>query len=202
MKLLIFGGSFDPPHIGHMNLLKNAVGAVRPDKVMVIPSGAPPHKQASATAGNVRAAMCECFVPLFEGLEVSDMELRRRGKSYTAQTLAKLQKENPAAQLYLCIGGDMLLGFEGWYRWRWLLKAAVLVVAGRAPGTGPALEAQAARLTARGGRVLFAEGPVVAAASSEIRRALGEGRDVYAQIPPPAAAIARAERLYQSGVTG
>ena len=82
MKLLLFGGTFDPPHNGHVHLLQNAIAAVRPDRVVVMPAGTPPHKAASATPARWRLEMCRCFLPLHENLVVSDWEIKRAGKSY------------------------------------------------------------------------------------------------------------------------
>ena len=64
MKLLLFGGTFDPPHIGHMNLLRGAMQAVQPDLTIVMPAGVPPHKAASMTPGMWRYEMCACFLAL------------------------------------------------------------------------------------------------------------------------------------------
>ena len=72
MKLLLFGGTFDPPHKGHIRLLQSAIDAVQPDKVVVMPAGIPPHKAASATPASLRLTMCQCFVPLHPDLTVSD----------------------------------------------------------------------------------------------------------------------------------
>lgn len=199
-KMLLFGGSFDPPHNGHMNLLQNAIAAVRPDAVMVIPSGTAPHKHASATPGALRAAMCECFRPLFPALEISDIELGRTGKSYTSDTLEALKRENPDDALYLCIGGDMLESFTTWHRWRDILAMATLVAAPRLRDEQPALERVAAALRAEGGRVLFSAGPVVQVSSSQIRRRAAQGLPLEGLVPPPADAIIRQNSLYQDEI--
>lgn len=195
-KMLVFGGSFDPPHIGHMNLLQNAIAAVEPNGVLVIPSGMAPHKKASETPWELRAAMCRCFEPLFDGLVVSDVERRRTGKSYTYDTLRALEEMLPGRKWYLCIGGDMLESFPEWYRWRDVLAMATLVATGRVPEEGAALEAAADMLRRAGGRVVFADGPVVPAASADIRAAVARGEDVSALLPPGVEQIMRENRLY------
>ena len=87
MKLLLFGGTFDPPHIGHMNLLRGAMQAVQPDLTIVMPAGVPPHKAASMTPGMWRYEMCACFLALEKEcggrIEISDWEIHRQGRNYT-----------------------------------------------------------------------------------------------------------------------
>ena len=195
-RLLVFGGSFDPPHQGHMALLRNAAAAVRPGRVLVIPSGTAPHKRASATPGPLRAAMCACFRQVFPGAEVSPIEIERPGRSYTVHTLARLQAENPGARLYLSIGGDMLLSFAEWYHYKDILRMATLVAQRRGEEAMPRLEAAADALRKQGGQVVFAPGPVVPAASSAIRRAVAEGKDVSPLVPEEALKIIRQNRLY------
>lgn len=168
-RVLLFGGTFDPPHAGHMHSLAAAIRAVKPHRVIVMPAGVPPHKAASATPGEWRAAMCQCFVPLFPGLEVSDWEIRGEGKSYTIDTVRMLARRFAGAALYLCIGSDMLLTFTGWRCWRELLQRAALVVQSREREDGEALRAAAEALRAEGGRVLFTDAPALPMASSAIR---------------------------------
>ena len=91
MKALLFGGTFDPPHAGHMNNLRAAMQAVQPDVVLVMPAGIPPHKHASATPGELRLAMCECFKALGPQVQVSQWEVDRAGRSYTYNTVSMLQ---------------------------------------------------------------------------------------------------------------
>ena len=98
-KVLLFGGTFDPPHNGHVHFLKSAIRAARPDRVVVMPACIPPHKAASATPAALRLAMCECFRPLFPALEVSDWEIRQGGKSYTIDTVKMLEEKYPGASV-------------------------------------------------------------------------------------------------------
>ena len=112
MKALLFGGTFDPPHAGHMNNLRAAMQAVQPDVVLVMPAGITPHKRASATPGELRLAMCECFKALGPQVQVSQWEVDRAGRSYTYNTVSMLQEKYPGAQLYMTIGSDMLETFD------------------------------------------------------------------------------------------
>ena len=156
MKALLFGGTFDPPHAGHMNNLRAAMQAVQPDVVLVMPAGIPPHKHASATPGELRLAMCECFKALGPQVQVSQWEVDRAGRSYTYNTVSMLQEKYPGAQLYMTIGSDMLETFDEWYRWREILAMVTLVVQSREPGDGDALRAAAQKLEKAGGKIMFA----------------------------------------------
>ena len=169
MKALLFGGTFDPPHAGHMNNLRAAMQAVQPDVVLVMPAGIPPHKHASATPGELRLAMCECFKALGPQVQVSQWEVDRAGRSYTYNTVSMLQEKYPGAQLYMTIGSDMLETFDEWHRWREILAMVTLVVQSREPGDGDALRAAAQKLEEAGGKIMFADAPVLECASSDIR---------------------------------
>ena len=107
MKVLLYGGTFDPPHGGHLNLLQGAVRAVQPDRVIVMPAGIPPHKAASATPAALRLEMCRCFAAL-EGepglarIEVSDWEIGQAAsgrRNYTVLTLEMLARRWPGRRV-------------------------------------------------------------------------------------------------------
>ncbi len=101
-----------------MALLRNAIAAVAPQQVVVMPAGVPPHKRASVTPAVLRLAMCGCFEELFPELVVCEWEAYAPGKSYTADTVARLRGACPGAEVFLAVGGDMLLSFESWQRYR------------------------------------------------------------------------------------
>lgn len=198
-RLLVFGGTFDPPHVGHCSILHNAIRAVGPDAVMVIPAGIPPHKAASATPARLRLEMCACFRPLFPGLLISDMELYRGGKSYSWQTVQQLRAQKPDASVYLCIGSDMLLTFTEWYHYRDLLAAVTLVVQNRTIADAGKTYAAATALKAEGGKIMFASGQVETVSSTGLRAAIACGDDTaLALIPPPADDIVRRHGLYRT----
>lgn len=200
MRLLLFGGTFDPPHLGHLHNLRAALTAVRPDAAVVMPAGTPPHKTAAGAPAALRLQMCACFAELDPRVTVSDWELRRPGPNYTVATLEMLAAAHPGAQLFLAVGSDMLLTFTKWYRWRDILGLAALVVQSRAPGDGDALHTAARGLEAAGGRVLFTGEAPLACASSAIRAGLAAGdQDAWALLPPQAAAVIAQNGLYGAG---
>lgn len=192
-RILLYGGTFDPPHLGHLNNLRAAMAAVRPDRVVVMPAGTPPHKAASATPAALRLAMCECFRPLFPALEVSDWEIRQGGKSYTIDTVKMLEEKYPGASVYLCVGSDMLTTFTEWRNWQELLRRTTLVAQSREEGDMPALRAAARALEAEGGRVLFTDAPALPLASTDLR---AHRRDL-SLVPGAARRVIEENQLYE-----
>jgi nicotinate-nucleotide adenylyltransferase len=196
-KVIVFGGTFDPPHNGHMALLQGAIRAVGPDKVLVIPAGTPPHKAASTTPAATRLAMCACFLSLAPQVELDDTEIVRGGKSYTVDTLRALAVRYPDAQFYLPIGSDMLLTFEQWHAWREILQRAVLVVQCRRNEDMQQMQAHCDALRAQGARIVMADGPMVELSSTQIRKLVHEGNSAAHLVPPEVQAILTQEKLYQ-----
>ena len=198
MKTLLYGGSFDPPHNGHKNNLRAALERVRPDRAIVMPAGTPPHKHASATPAELRLQMCQCFKALSPAVEVSDWEIRQGGRSYTVHTLEMLRGANPGAELYLCVGSDMLLSFDGWHRWQDILRIARVVVTSRDIGDAPALHAKAKLLDPSGGRILFAPVQALPMASSQLRARLAAGEECKTELPEEVRSVIRREGLYRN----
>ena len=172
MKLLLYGGTFDPPHQGHINNLTACIQAVQPDQVVVMPAGIPPHKRASATPASIRLEMCQCFLPLHPSIAVSDWEIRQGGRSYSIDTVTMLQEQYPDARIHLCVGSDMLLTFTTWRSWQDLLHRVTLVVQSRQPGDEDELARAARQLEAEGGHILFAHALALAMSSSAVRQGL------------------------------
>ena len=193
MKILLYGGTFDPPHWGHINNLRAAMQAVQPDKVIVMPAGIPPHKAASATPGSLRLQMCRCFLQLGEQVEISDWEITHEGKSYTVNTLRMLHSTYPDAQLYLTVGSDMLTSFRTWREWQSILQLATLVVESREADDAAMLAEFADSLCGDGARILFAQAKPVPMSSSEIR----QGSAGAEAVPPEVWQIISSRGLYQ-----
>ena len=191
MKILLYGGSFDPPHNGHLNNLRAAADRVRPDKIVVMPAGTSPFKQGTNASGALRLEMCRCFAALAQEpgmppLEVSGWEVAQAAagsRNYTVLTLEMLARENPGAVLYLAIGSDMLLSFEG---------------TSRDIGDAPALHAKAKLLDPSGGRILFAPVQALPMASSQLRARLAAGEECKIELPEEVRSVIRREGLYRN----
>ena len=133
MKLAIYGGSFNPPHLGHAAAIQAVMEAVHPDELRVIPAATPPHKTlaSGSPSAEERLRMAQLAFGAIPGVTVSDLELRREGKSYTADTIRELKRECPGAKLYLVVGTDMLETFDEWYQYEYILRNVTLVALAR-----------------------------------------------------------------------
>ena len=129
-KIAIYGGSFDPPHKGHKLLAENLASVCGAEKVIIIPTALSPFKNSSSATAEDRLDMCKLFFKedLFQ---ISDIEIKRGGKSYTVDTLTQIKEENPDAELFLFMGDDMLLSFDKWYCYQEILRLATIVCACR-----------------------------------------------------------------------
>lgn len=144
MKIGIYGGSFNPPHLGHLAAARAAVSALGLDRLVFVPAGLPPHKElpaGSPTPGQ-RLAMTEIAADqllLPEVTEVWDVELRRAGRSYTADTLEEAAERWPGAELWLLMGTDMFLTLHQWHEPERILALAGVCAFGRTEADGEAV---------------------------------------------------------------
>ncbi len=186
MKLGIYGGSFDPPHMGHLHAAVAAARYLALDKLLLMPAGDPPHKELSGGALDAehRAAMTGFMAEqtaLEAGLsvEVSRMEIERAGKSYTADTLRALRSEYPGAELWLLMGTDMFLTFQNWHQPDEILKCAGLCAFGRSEKDTEELFAVQREYLAKrfpGARIVTMVLPnLVEVSSTELRATLPKG---------------------------
>ena len=114
-KIGIFGGTFNPIHLGHIRLGQLVLEEIKLDKILFIPDNTPPHKSNKELAsGTDRLEMINISLKDHKNMESSDIELRREGKSYTFETLLELKKQNPDDELYLITGADMFLTLDKW----------------------------------------------------------------------------------------
>ena len=144
MKIGIYGGTFNPPHLGHQAAADTAVKQLGLDKLILIPAAIPPHKELpeSTPAGEHRLEMVRKMADALEmpGVaEVSDMEMNRQGKSYTADTLKEIRQQYPDAELWLLMGTDMFLTLQHWYHPEEIMQMAGICAFGRTEQDGEAV---------------------------------------------------------------
>ena len=175
-RIGIYGGTFNPPHTGHVHAAVEAVEALALDKLIMIPAHVAPHKELpeGSPSPEQRLDMVKLAVQHCDKIEVSEMELKRQGKSYTYQTILELRKKFPKAQLFLVMGTDMFLAFEDWKEPDIIMANAVIAVLYRGEkGERDAIFAQKEHLEARGAKVKIVKNQVLAISSTNLRRLLG-----------------------------
>ena len=135
MKIALFGGTFNPPHIGHIRAAKALCREISPDLLYILPAGLPPHKVIDEGDNPAHRFMMAriAFRDLPCDTVVSALELCRRGKSYTSDTVSYLKHLHPDAEIFLYVGSDMLESFESWHDFRSIMRDCTLVTAPRAP---------------------------------------------------------------------
>ena len=127
MKIGIFGGTFNPPHIGHLNIAEGVLKEFELSKVLIIPTYVPPHKISPSLASvEDRLKMCELTFS-DEAFEISEIESQRKGKSYSVDTLTELGQIYPDADFYFLVGDDMLLTLHTWRNPEHILEMCKMV---------------------------------------------------------------------------
>ena len=202
MTIAVFGGSFNPPHKGHLAAALAASRQLKPDEFLVIPDFQPPHKQLAegSPEPEERLALCRLAFAAVPNCTVSDLELRRGGKSYTADTLRHLRAAKPEAELILLMGADMYCSLHTWYDAEYILRSVRIAVFQRAAGEMPAIETQRDALKARfGTETELIRSQPMPASSTEIRVAL-QSREGVAKLCPEVYAEIIRRRLYGAKV--
>lgn len=182
MKIGIFGGTFNPPHLGHLRLVRTFCENLQLDRVLIIPNKRPTHKRYdSLTTDEERLFMCrKTFAD--EKFEISTMEMERETDSYTVLTLRELKALYPNDEFYTIIGSDMLLMFHKWYKYKEILENCTLCVASREDGDDlQALRSYAFRYLRifikerEGKHILLSPAAPMEVSSTEIRQKIENG---------------------------
>lgn len=198
MRVLIYGGTFNPPHAGHIRAVRTAAEALRPEAILLIPAAIPPHKAVADDSPDAaeRLLLTKLAAAEIPGAETADLELRREGKSYTSDTLRELRERYPEAELVFLVGTDMLISLPEWHEPEVVCALASIAVFSREAGREAEVSAAAERLRGEfGATVYVVPGEPVEVSSTELRERLKrrEGRELM-----PAGAYARViqKRLY------
>ncbi len=197
MRVGILGGTFNPPHLGHLICAQEAIVGLALDRVLLIPAGRPPHKPDldEDPGPEHRLALCRHAVGDDPRLEVSDVEVRREGLSYTVDTLTSLHTEMPDSELFLIVGGDVAAGLPSWREPERVLSLATLAVARRRGTSRAAIDASLAGL--RGGeQARFFRMPRIGISSTEIRQRVQRQQPIRYLVPDAVASYVESHRLY------
>lgn len=195
MKIGVFGGSFDPPHLGHLNLAKNVQSALELDLVLWVPAGKNPLKDSSPIAsGQHRLKMAQLMVAEEPAMAASDVELKRSGPSYAIHTLEELQLVMPG-NYWLLMGGDSLDRFTEWFQWDRILRTTRIAAVIR-EGHDPALfERVQAELIQRQLDIVKIE--PMGYSSTKLRAQVREGEHSPIGLSPEVAAYIAENNLYR-----
>jgi len=203
MRLGLFGGTFDPIHLGHLVLAEQCREALALDRVWFVVTAMPPHKSGERTSVAHRLEMARLAVAGHPAFEVSEIEARSPGPHYSVETLGEVHRERPDDDLYFLIGADSLVDLPGWRRPDAIARLSTIVVVNR-PGVDrdPAGPAALPDL-GPGTRPLRAVTvPPIGISSTDLRRRLAAGRSVRFMVPRGVEAYIEAHRLYRAGGPG
>jgi nicotinate-nucleotide adenylyltransferase len=200
-SLGILGGTFNPPHVAHLVAAREAREQLGLARVMLMPVAAPPHKPLPEDPGpEVRLELSRLAAAGDEGLEVSDIEVRRGGASYTVATLEELHADRPEDELTFIAGGDMAASLPTWHEPERVLELARFAVAEREGAERTEIERRTAGLRGRR-QIVFFDMPRLDVSSSEVRARVAAGRPIDELVPAAVAAYIREHELYGAAVT-
>jgi nicotinate-nucleotide adenylyltransferase len=190
LRIGLFGGTFDPPHVGHLVTAVNVRHALALDLVVLMVANVPWQKQGSRAISPAadRLAMVEAAVRDVEGLVAGRTEIDRGGSSYTADTLASLAQEHPGAELFTIVGDDAAAGITTWERHDEVVARSTLVVVDR-PGAPVSLPEEFGWV--------HVEVPRLEVSSTDLRARVRDGRPLDYLLTEPVLQIVRERQLYQ-----
>lgn len=206
----LFGGTFDPPHVGHVSVVKEVADALGLQLVLWMPAGDPPHKERPGlTPAPVRLAMTRAAASADARFEVSTLEIDRAGPSYTVDTLRELELRLGGAELFVILGVDQYRDLDGWREPREILRRARVAVMDRAGdsarATVPAIVGEARTAAAAAGApdpVVFVPVTRVDVSSTGVREAVRRGGNVHGLVPEAVLDIIEGEGLYRAEAPG
>ena len=200
-KISILGGTFNPIHNGHIRLALSCQDELHFDKILIIPTNLPPHKETPNLCSNKdRFEMCRLAVKDMPIFEVSDVEYRLGGRSYTVNTLQALRTEYPDASFYLLVGSDMFFTFRQWKRYRDILNACTLVGASRDFEEHRNLLEMNDSFQREGFHTVVIDNDVYVLSSTELRRLMQEHKDISQYVHPDVLRYIKEHSLFGGGL--
>jgi nicotinate-nucleotide adenylyltransferase len=196
-ELGILGGTFNPPHVGHLVMAIEALDQLELERILLMPTARPPHKEAPDDPGaDVRLELCRLAAAGDERIDVSTLEIERGGASYTVDTLRALHGREPEHALTFIVGGDMADSLPSWREPEAILELARIAVAERAELRREGIARRLEPLHP-GDRVVFFDMPRIDLSSSDVRDRVASGRSIRYLVPDPVIDTIRKNRLYR-----
>jgi len=200
-RLGVLGGTFDPPHYGHLALAENARVQLGLERVLFVLAGQPPHKpDRPITPVHHRVVMVEAAIADSPAFAISRVDLDRPGPHYTVEMLALLQQEHPGTELFFLMGTDSLAQFTTWYDPAGIVRQARLAVMPR-PGYEPDLGTLEQTAPGVRERLTWLDVPYLGIAASDLRRRAGQGLPIRYLVPPPVEAYIYEHHLYATSTS-
>lgn len=197
LRVGVFGGAFNPPHLGHLVCAQEALVQLELERVVFIPMGEPPHRELDDDPGaETRLEMVGLAVRGDERFATSRIEIDREGPSYTADTLAALHERQPHDELFLILGGDQAAALPSWHQPERVLELATVAVVARVGWTRSSVMVRLSRLPGAGA-LCHLEMPLIQISSTAIRRRVREGAPIRYLVPD-----AVADRIESKGTYG
>jgi nicotinate-nucleotide adenylyltransferase len=197
----LFGGTFDPPHVGHLILASEAKSQLELTRVLWTVTPDPPHKQdQTITPLEHRLAMVKLAIQDEPSFELSDIELNRPGPHYTVDTIKLLVEENPEAEIVPILGGDSLNDLPTWHQPKELLYAAHWVGVMRRPGEKMNLQALEHELPGISSKIHYVDAPLLEIASREIRNRVATEKPFRYYLPESVFEYIEQHHLYQAHI--
>lgn len=198
-RLGIFGGTFDPVHIGHLIVAEQCREAARLDRVLFMPAARPPHKlDEEITPFAQRVEMLSLAIAGQPAFAIDQREKDRAGPSFTVDTLTQIHEQHPNTELFLIIGADTLHDFPGWYRPERILQLATLLVVDRPNDEGVARPVRNASDSGPLPPATRVDMPLIGVASTDIRNRMRSGRSIRFLTPRPVEIYIQEKGLYRS----
>lgn len=197
MRLGLFGGTFDPIHLGHLILAESCRETCALDRVWFVVNATPPHKRGERTPVDQRLEMARIAVAGHPQFDVSEIEAHGEEPHYSYVTLERLQRERPGDELFFLIGADSLADLPMWRHPERIAAAATIVVINRPGIEAPDPMDLARKLGPVAEAIRFVEAPLIGIASTDLRRRKAAGRSIRYQVPRGVEAYIDAQRLYQ-----
>ncbi len=197
-KVLMFGGTFNPPHIAHRLMLQAAAELKNIDKILVIPTNIPPHKEVAnyCPSKEHRLNMCRLLLEGVENAVVSDMELNREGKSYTYDTLIELKEKYD--DLSILIGADMITTFFSWYRYKDVLNLCDIIAVRRPGIDNRSFDKAVETLRNEGGNITVLDAKMPDVSSTDIREETDDETQLSKKVPNNIYEYCKRNGLYES----